>query len=70
MVNKIKLQIKKNTEIVALSLLIIVTIVSTTYYNFSKTKIYNNYKNTINNVYLKKTLKTQEFYALFLSYRN
>ncbi len=55
MVNKIKLQIKKNTEIVALSLLIIVTIVSTTYYNFSKTKIYNNYKNTINNVYLKKT---------------
>ncbi len=55
MVNKIKFQIKKNTEIVALSLLIIVTIVSTTYYNFSKTKIYNNYKNTINNVYLKKT---------------
>ena len=55
MINKIRFQIKKNTEIVALSLLIIVTIVSTTYYNFSKTKIYNNYKNTINNVYLKKT---------------
>ena len=55
MINKIRFQIKKNTEIVALSLPIIVTIVSTTYYNFSKTKIYNNYKNTINNVYLKKT---------------
>ncbi len=55
MLNKLKLTIKKNTELVALFLLIIITVISTTYYNFSKTKIYENYKSTINNVYLKKT---------------
>ena len=56
MIDKIKLKIKKNTEIFALSLLIIITVVSTSFYNQSKKKIINNYKNTINNVYLKKTL--------------
>ena len=55
MFNKIKFHLKKNTEIFALFLLIIVTIISTTYYNYSKKKIYFNYKNTIDNVYLKKT---------------
>ena len=55
MLNKIKTKLKKETEIVALSLLIIITIISTTYYNYNKKKIYNNYKNTINNIYLKKT---------------
>ena len=54
--NKIKTTIKKNTEIFALALLFFVTVASTTYYNFSKNKIYNNYKDTINNVYLKKTI--------------
>ena len=48
--------IKKNTEIVALSFLIIITIISTTYYNNSKKKIFFNYKNIINNIYLKKTV--------------
>jgi len=48
--------IKKNTEIVALSFLIIITIISTTYYNNSKKKIFYNYKNIINNIYLKKTV--------------
>ena len=56
MINKLKIKIKKNTEIFALSLLIIITIISTTYYNYSKSKVFNNYKSTINNVYLKKTL--------------
>ena len=56
MVNKILTKIKKNTEIFALSLLIIITIISTTYYNFNKNRLYNNYKNIINNVYLKKTV--------------
>ena len=56
MVNKIFTKIKKNTEIFALSLLIIITIISTTYYNFNKNRLYNNYKNIINNVYLKKTV--------------
>ena len=56
MLEKIKSKIKKNTEIFALSLLIIVTVISTSFYNQSKKKILNNYKNTINNVYLKSLL--------------
>ena len=56
MLNKIKAKLKKTTELVALSVLVLITITSTTYYNYSKNKIYNNYKNTINNIYLKKTL--------------
>ena len=55
--NKIRAKIKKNTEIFALSLLICATIISTTYYNYNKNKILNNYKNIINNVYLKKTVQ-------------
>ena len=47
---------KRNTEIVALSFLILITIISTTYYNKSKKKIYFNYKNIINNIFLKKTV--------------
>ena len=53
---KSKIKIKKNAEIIALSLLLLITIIFTTYYNHSKQKIFNNYKNTINNVYLKKTI--------------
>ena len=36
MLKKIKLNIKKNLEIVALGLLIIITISFTTYYNYNK----------------------------------
>ncbi len=56
MFNKIKIKLKKNAEIVALATLIIVTIISTSFYNYNKKIIYNNYKNTINNVYFKKTI--------------
>ena len=56
MLNKLKSKIKKNTEIFALSFLVLITIVSTTYYNYNKKKIFSNYKNTINNVYFKKTI--------------
>ena len=52
----ILLLIKRNTEIVALGILLLVTIISTTYYNNSKKKIYFNYKDILNNVYLKKTI--------------
>tara|TARA_B100001057_G_scaffold58502_1_gene51856 strand:+ start:241 stop:1533 length:1293 start_codon:yes stop_codon:yes gene_type:complete len=55
MLNKIKIIIKKNTEIFALSILVLVTVISTNYYNYNKTKIFKNYKELINNVYLKKT---------------
>ena len=56
MLNKIKIKIKNKNEIFALVLLLFITIVSTTYYNYTKTKIKNNYKNIINNVYFKKTI--------------
>ncbi len=56
MFNKFKIKIKKNTEIFALGMLILITIISTTYYNENKKKIYNNYKDIVNNVYLKKTV--------------
>ena len=56
MLNKIKLKIKKNTEIFALCILIFITILSTSYYNLNKQRIYTNYKSTINNIYFKKTL--------------
>ena len=56
MFNKLKRKLKNNTEIVALGLLVLITIISTSYYNYVKNKIYNNYKTTINNVYLKKTI--------------
>ena len=56
MFNKFKIKIKKNTEIFALGMLILITIISTTYYNENKKKIYSNYKDIVNNVYLKKTV--------------
>ncbi len=55
MLNKFKIIIKKNTEIFALSVLVLITIISTNYFNYSKTKIFNEYKELINNVYLQKT---------------
>jgi len=56
MIKILKIKIKKNAEIFALFILIVITIISTSYYNYNKTKIYNNYKTIINNIYLKKTL--------------
>ena len=56
MFSKYKKKIKNNSEIFALAFLIIVTIISTTYYNYNKKKIYNSYKNTIHNIYFKKTI--------------
>ena len=46
----------KNTEIFALFILILISIISTTYFNYSKEKVINNYINSINNVYFKKTV--------------
>ena len=56
MINQIKKKINKNTEIVALTLVILIAIVSTTYYNSNKERVYSNYKNIINNVFFKKTI--------------
>ena len=55
--NRIKKKIIKNAEITTLALLLIITISSTTYYNYSKKKIFNNYKDIIGNVYFKKSIR-------------
>ena len=55
MLKNFKFKFKNRNEIFALSLLIIITISFTSYYNFTKKKINNNYKEIINNIYFKKT---------------
>jgi len=56
MINKYKKKIHKNSEIIALFLLVLISVISTSYYNYNKKKIYNNYKDTIHNLYFKKTI--------------
>ena len=56
MFKSFKFKIKNKNEIFALSLLIVITISFTSYYNFTKQKINNNYKEIINNIYFKKTI--------------
>jgi murein DD-endopeptidase MepM/ murein hydrolase activator NlpD len=56
MLKSFKFKIKNRNEIFALSFLIIITISFTSYYNFTKKKINNNYKEIINNIYFKKTV--------------
>ncbi len=56
MIQKFKIKLFKNLEISILGFLIFLTIISTSYYNYNKKQILSNYKETINNVYLKKTV--------------
>ena len=56
MLNKLKSLINKNTEIFALIILVFITIISTSYYNYNKQKILYNFKTTLNNIYFKKTV--------------
>ena len=56
MLKKIKLVIKKNLEISALGLLILITIIFTSYYNYNKKKIFNNYNTLLENIYFKKSV--------------
>jgi murein DD-endopeptidase MepM/ murein hydrolase activator NlpD len=49
-------KLKKKIEILLLALLVLITVVSTNYFNSEKNKINNNYYNIIENIYLKKTL--------------
>ena len=55
MFSKIKIRIKNKNEIKALILLLIITILFTSYYNYTKQKIVNNYNEILNNIYFKKT---------------
>ena len=52
-----KIKIKNKNEIIALVFLIILTATFTSYYNFTKNKIKDNYNSIINNIYFKKTTK-------------
>ena len=52
----IKNKLKNNSEIFILILISIITVVFTTYYNYSKNEVNSNYKEIINNVYFKKTV--------------
>ncbi len=49
--------IKKNTELIALSLLVILVVLTTSYYNYSKKITEKNIDNLLNNIYLDKTLQ-------------
>ena len=49
-----KIKIKNKNEIIALVFLIILTATFTSYYNFTKNKIKDNYNSIINNIYFKK----------------
>ena len=55
--NKIIKLIKKNIEITLFFLLLIITVASTTIYNNKKILINENYKDVINNIYFKKSIK-------------
>ena len=56
MFQKLRTKIKIKNEIFLLFLVLLITIVSTVYYNYSKKKIANNYKEIVENIYFKKTL--------------
>ena len=57
MIKNLKAKFKKNLEITALAVLITITVVSTTYYNYKKNLNNKTYYNFIDNIYFKKTLK-------------
>ena len=56
LINKIKIKIKIEIEIFLLVSIVLITLISTNYFNYEKNKIKNNYNNIIDNIYLKKTL--------------
>ena len=56
MLKILKNKFKKNFEIFGLIILIIITAISTTYFNHKKNQTDQTYNNFIDNIYLKKTL--------------
>ena len=49
-------KIKKNFEILGLVILILITAISTSYFNYKKNLHFKTYNNFIDNIYFKKTL--------------
>ena len=56
MIKTFKNKIKKNLEIFGLIILIFITAISTSYFNYQKTLSFKTYNNFVDNIYLKKTL--------------
>ena len=56
MINNLQKILKKNTEILALFVLILISVISTSYFNYNKDRIIKNYAEAFNNIYFKKTL--------------
>jgi len=56
MLNKLQKKLKKNFEIFGLVILIFITAISTSYFNYKKSLNNKTYNNFIDNVYFKKTL--------------
>jgi len=56
MIKKIKIKIKKNLEIFSLILVLLTTVIFTSYYNYNKQKIINSYGDLLENVYFKKSI--------------
>ncbi len=57
MLKKFTPKLKNKKELLALILLVIMTVIFTTYFNYTQKKIKNNYNDLINNIYFKKTTK-------------
>ena len=55
MLKNLKTKIKQNVEIFSLVLLILLTVISTSYYNHTKNRINNTYNALTDNIYFKKT---------------
>ena len=53
---KLKIKIKIKKEIIALFSLLVITLASTVYYNYTKNKIHQRYERVIDNIYFKKTI--------------
>tara|TARA_B100000674_G_scaffold475048_1_gene467699 strand:- start:1445 stop:2737 length:1293 start_codon:yes stop_codon:yes gene_type:complete len=56
MFQKYKIKVKIKNEFFLLFLVLLITIISTGYHNYSKKKIADNYKEIVENIYFKKTL--------------
>ena len=56
MIKNFQTKIKRNYEIFFLILLIFITAVATSYFNYTKNKIENTYNSLIDNIYFQKTL--------------
>ena len=57
MLKILKFKIKRNLEISGLILLILITTIFTSYFNYTKNNKFETYNNFADNIYLKKTLK-------------